>query len=137
LRPTQFDVVLCENTFGDILSDEAAALVGSLGMLPSLYLGYARNGRTCGLYGPAGGSAPDIAGKNLANPIAQVLAVALMLRYNFGLEEPAKAIEAAVGKVLAAGCRTGDIFSPGATNVRKVSTSQMGDAITEAIQMAG
>lgn len=133
LRPTQFDVLLCENTFGDILSDEAAALVGSLGMLPSLYLGYARNGRTCGLYGPAGGSAPDIAGKNLANPIAQILAVALMFRYNFGLEEPAKAIETAVGKALADGCRTSDIFSPGATNARKVSTSQMGDAIAKTI----
>lgn len=133
LRPTQFDVVLCENTFGDILSDEAAALVGSLGMLPSLYLGYARHGRTCGLYGPAGGSAPDIAGKNLANPIAQILAVALMFRYNFGLEEPAKAIEAAVGKALAAGCRTSDIYSPAATNARKVTTSQMGDAIARAV----
>jgi 3-isopropylmalate dehydrogenase len=133
LRPTQFDVLLCEITFGDILSDEAAALVGSLGMLPSINLGYARNGRTFGLYGPAGGTAPDISGKNLANPIAQILAAGLMFRYNFGLEDPCKAIETAVRKTLAAGYRTGDIFSPGATNVRKVTTSQMGDAIAEAI----
>jgi 3-isopropylmalate dehydrogenase len=133
LRPTQFDVVLCESTFGEILSDEAAALVGSLGMLPSASLGYARNGRTCGLYEPAGGTAPDIAGKNLANPIAQILAAALMLRYSFGMDEASKAIEAAVGKVLAAGFRTNDIFSPGVTDLRKVSTSEMGDAIVAAI----
>lgn len=133
LRPSQFDVILCESTFGEILSDEAAALVGSLGMLPSASLGYPRNGRTCGLYEPAGGTAPDIAGKNLANPIAQILAAALMLRYSFGLDEASTAIEMAVGKVISAGYRTGDIFTPGATNLRKVSTSQMGDAIVEAI----
>jgi 3-isopropylmalate dehydrogenase len=133
LRPGQFDVVLCESAFGEILGDEAGALVGSLGMLPSASLGYPRNGRTCGLYGPAGGTAPDIAGKNLANPIAQVLACALMLRYSFGLEEVSKAIETAVGKVIAAGCRTGDIVGLGTTDVRKVSTSEMGDAIAEAI----
>jgi 3-isopropylmalate dehydrogenase len=133
LRPSQFDVVLCESTFGEILSDEAAALVGSLGMLPSASIGYPRNGRTFGLYEPAGGTAPDIAGKDLANPIAQILAGALMLRYSFGLEEAAQAIEAAVGKVIAAGYRTSDIFSAGASHLRKVSTSQMGDAIVEAL----
>ena len=133
LRPTQFDVLLCESTFGEILSDEAAALVGSLGMLPSASLGHPRNGRTCGLYEPAGGSAPDIAGKNLANPIAQILAAALMLRYSFGLEEASREIETAVKKVISTGYRTGDIFSPGATNLRKVSTSEMGDAVAKAI----
>jgi 3-isopropylmalate dehydrogenase len=85
------------------------------------------------LYGPAGGTAPDIAGKDLANPIALILAVALMLRYSFGLEEVSQAIETAVGKVISAGYRTSDIFSPGATSLRKVSTSQMGDVIAEAI----
>jgi 3-isopropylmalate dehydrogenase len=134
LRPTQFDVLLCESSFGDILADEAAALVGSVGMLPSANLGYPRNGHTYGLYSPAGGTAPDIAGKNLANPIALILAAALMLRYSFGLEDPSQAIEAAVAKVIASGCRTGDIFTSGDANVRKVSTSQMGDAIAKAIQ---
>jgi 3-isopropylmalate dehydrogenase len=133
LRPSEFDVVLCESTFGDILSDEAGALVGSLGMLPSASLGYPRHGQTYGLYSPAGGTAPDIAGKNLANPIAQILAVALMFRYSFGFEEAAQTIETAVGKVISDGYRTADIFSPAAVNVRKVSTSQMGDAIAEAI----
>lgn len=133
LRPTQFDVILCESTFGEILSDEAAALVGSLGTLPSASLGYPRDGQTCGLFEPAGGTAPDIAGKNLANPIAEILAAALMLRYSFGLDEAAKAIEAAVGKVISAGYRTADIFSSGVTKLRKVSTSQMGDAIAAAI----
>jgi 3-isopropylmalate dehydrogenase len=133
LRPTQYDVVLCESTFGEILGDEAAALVGSLGMLPSASLGYPRNGRTCGLYEPAGGTAPDIAGKNLANPIAQILAAALMLRYSFGLEEVAKSIESAVANVISAGYRTSDIFSPGQPQLRKVSTSEMGDAVAKAI----
>ena len=133
LRPSQFDVVLCDSAFGDILCDEAGALVGSLGMLPSAYIGYPRNGQTYGLYGPAGGTAPDIAGKNLANPISLILAAALMLRYSFGLEEASQALETAVGKVISAGFRTGDIFSPGVANVRKVSTLQMGDAIAEAI----
>jgi 3-isopropylmalate dehydrogenase len=133
LRPSQFDVVLCDSGFGEILGDEAGALVGSLGMLPSACIGYPHNGQTYGLYGPAGGTAPDIAGKNLANPIALILAAALMLRYSFGLEEASQAIETAVGNVISAGYRTGDIFSLGSTNVRKVSTSQMGDAIAEAI----
>jgi 3-isopropylmalate dehydrogenase len=133
LRPTQFNVILCESTFGEILSDEAAALVGSLGMLPSANLGYARDGRTRGLFEPAGGTAPDIAGKNLANPIAEILAAALMLRYSFGLDEAATAIETAVGTVISAGYRTADIFTAGASALRQVSTSQMGDAIVEAI----
>src|SRR5580658_244426 len=102
LRPTQFDVLLCENMFGDILSDEAAALAGSLGMLPSASLGATSLGTTFGFYEPAGGSAPDIAGKNLANPIAQILSVALMLRYSFGLNEAADGIENAVTKAISA-----------------------------------
>ncbi|HEY5914749.1 MAG TPA: 3-isopropylmalate dehydrogenase [Verrucomicrobiae bacterium] len=133
LRPAQFDVLLCESTFGEILCDEAAALVGSLGMLPSAHLGYARDGKTFGLYEPAGGTAPDIAGKGLANPIAQILAAALMLRYTFELDEPAKAIETAVCRTIAAGYRTNDIFIPGDANLRKVGTSQMGDAIAGVI----
>ena len=133
LRPTQFDVILCESTFGEILSDEAAALVGSLGMLPSASLGYPHDGETRGLFEPAGGTAPDIAGKNLANPVAAILAAGLMLRYSFGLDDAAKAIETAVGKVIAAGYRTGDIFTTGAAKLRKVGTSQMGDAIAEAV----
>src|SRR5258708_21601930 len=133
LKPTQFDVMLCENMFGDILSDEAAALGGSLGMLPSASLGASNSGNTFGFYEPAGGTAPDIAWKNLANPIAQILSAALMLRHSFGLNEAANAIENAVGKAIAAGHRTGDIFNPAETNARKVGTSQMGDAIAAAL----
>lgn len=133
LRPGQFDVVLCEGTFGDILSDEAAALVGSLGMLPSASIGARQQGRVFGLYEPAGGTAPDIAGKNLANPVAQILAAALMLRYSFGLQAPAQAIEKAVEKVIAAGYRTQDLRGPAETKFRQVSTSEMGDAIAAAI----
>lgn len=133
LRPTQFDVMLCENMFGDILSDEAAALAGSLGMLPSASLGATTAGRTFGFYEPAGGTAPDIAGKNLANPIAQILSVALLFRYSFGLTDAATAIEAAVGKVIVAGLRTGDIFNPADPVARKVGTREMGDAIVAAI----
>jgi 3-isopropylmalate dehydrogenase len=133
LRPTQFDVMLCENMFGDILSDEAAALAGSLGMLPSASLGAQSGDRVYGFYEPAGGTAPDIAGKNLANPIAQILSVALMLRHSFALNDAANAVEAAVGKAIASGLRTGDIFSASETNARKVGTSEMGDAIAAAI----
>jgi 3-isopropylmalate dehydrogenase len=133
LSPAQFDVLLCENTFGDILSDEAAALVGSLGMLPSASLGARRRGGLFGLYEPAGGTAPDIAGKNLANPIAQILSAALMLRHSFNLEKMAKAIENAVDKVIGEGYRTTDIYSAGEPKLRKVSTSEMGDAIAAAI----
>lgn len=129
LRPTQFDVVLCENMFGDILSDEAAALAGSLGMLPSASLGTTSGEQTFGLYEPAGGTAPDIAGKNLANPIAQILSAALMLRYSFGLNEAAERIENAVGKAISSGVRTGDIFSANDPSARRVGTTEMGDAI--------
>lgn len=133
LRPTQFDVMLCENMFGDILSDEAAALAGSLGMLPSASLGSTSGEKTFGFYEPAGGTAPDIAGKNLANPIAQILSTALMLRHSFALNDAAAAIEAAVGKAIAAGNRTGDIFSASETGAHKVGTREMGDAIAAAV----
>jgi len=124
-KPKQFDVILCENMFGDILSDEAAMLTGSLGMLPSASLAEGR----FGMYEPSGGSAPDIAGKGIANPIAQILSLAMMLRYSFGLEEAAKAIENAVVKTLEQGCRTSDIFQDG-VGERLVTTKEMGDAIT-------
>ena len=133
LRPTQFDVLLCENMFGDILSDEAAALAGSLGMLPSASLGATTGERTFGFYEPAGGTAPDIAGKNLANPIAQILSAALMLRHSFGLNDAAAAIDNAVGKAIAAGLRTGDIFNAAEPAAKKVGTREMGDAIAAAI----
>ena len=133
LKPTQFDVMLCENMFGDILSDEAAALAGSLGMLPSASLGATEGGKTFGFYEPAGGTAPDIAGKNLANPIAQILSAALMLRYSFQQEAAAKAIENAVAAAINTGVRTGDIYSAADTSARKVGTSEMGDAIVKAI----
>jgi len=119
--------------FGDILSDEAAALGGSLGMLPSASLGAQTGGRTFGFYEPAGGTAPDIAGKNLANPIAQILSAALMLRHSFNLNDAAGAIERAVAQAIASGLRTGDIFSASEPNSRKVGTTQMGDAIAGAI----
>ena len=133
LRPTQFDVLLCENMFGDILSDEAAALAGSLGMLPSASLGATSHGTTFGFYEPAGGSAPDIAGKNLANPIAQILSVSLMLRYSFGLNAAADGIETAVTKAIGAGNRTGDIFSAKESGARKIGTREMGEAIEAAV----
>jgi 3-isopropylmalate dehydrogenase len=133
LRPTQFDVVLCENMFGDILSDEAAALAGSLGMLPSASLGATSAQQTFGFYEPAGGTAPDIAGKNLANPIAQILSVALMLRYSFGLADAAATIDRAVSAAIDQGLRTGDIFNPADPTARRVGTREMGDAIVAAI----
>ena len=133
LRPTQFDVMLCENLFGDILSDEAAALAGSLGMLPSASLGKTSGDRTFGFYEPAGGTAPDIAGKDLANPIAQILSVALMLRYSFRLESAAVAIETAVSRVIESGLRTGDIHNPAETAAKKVGTREMGEAIAAAV----
>ena len=134
LRPTQFDVLLCENMFGDILSDEAAALAGSLGMLPSASLGVTTGGNTFGFYEPAGGTAPDIAGKNLANPIDQILSTALMLRHSFGLHAAAAAIEQAVTQAILDGNRTGDIFSPSEAGARKVGTREMGAAIAAAIK---
>lgn len=121
-NPHQFDVMLCGNLFGDLLSDECAMLTGSMGMLGSASI----NEASFGLYEPAGGSAPDIAGKGIANPIAQILSVALMLRFTFGEEAAAKAIEAAVEKTVAANIRTGDIKSEGSTIV---DTAGMGDAI--------
>lgn len=133
LRPTQFDVMLCENMFGDILSDEAAALAGSLGMLPSASLGATSGEQTFGFYEPAGGTAPDIAGKNLANPIAQILSAALMLRYSFKLNDAASAIDLAVAKAINSGLRTGDIFNPADPAAKKTGTREMGDAIASAI----
>jgi 3-isopropylmalate dehydrogenase len=133
LKPAQFDVLLCENLFGDIISDEAAALAGSLGMVPSASLGSTTGDRVFGLYEPAGGTAPDIAGKNLANPIAQILSAALMLQYSFKLHDAHDAIVSAVGKTIADGNRTGDIFNPADPSARKVGTRAMGDAIAAAL----
>ncbi|TGL59568.1 3-isopropylmalate dehydrogenase [Leptospira sarikeiensis] len=110
VNPKQFDVILCENMFGDILSDEASIITGSIGMLPSASL--SESG--FGLYEPSGGSAPDIAGKGIANPIAQILSAALLLRYSFSMEEEAQRIESAVRKVISAGKRTRDIAEKGA-----------------------
>lgn len=125
--PKTLDVVLTGNIFGDILSDEASMLTGSIGMLASASL----NDKKQGLFEPSHGSAPDIAGKNIANPIATVLSAAMMLRYSFDMNDEADAIEKAVEKVLADGVRTGDIMSEGC---RKVSCSEMGDAIAAAIR---
>ena len=125
--PSQFDVILTENMFGDILSDELAVICGSLGMLSSASLGTLKNslGQPFGLYEPAGGTAPDIAGKNLANPCAQILSAALMLRYSFGLEEAAKSIEDAIKQTIADGFRTGDI----AAGAPSIGTKEMGREI--------
>lgn len=126
-RPKQFDVILGGNLFGDVLSDLAAALTGSLGMLPSATLGELQpDGRRHALYEPIHGSAPDIAGKGIANPCAQILSFAMLLRLSFGMEEDAKLIEAAVEKVLAGGLRTADIM---ATGMARVGTSVMGEAV--------
>jgi 3-isopropylmalate dehydrogenase len=133
LRPGQFDVLLCENTFGDILSDEAAALAGSLGMLPSASLGGGPSEGAFGLFEPAGGTAPDIAGKNVANPIAQILSAALMLSHSCSQKAAATAIESAVARTIEEGARTGDIYRAGDPGVRLVSTTQMGDAIVSAL----
>ncbi len=123
--PNFFDVIVTSNMFGDILSDEASQITGSIGMLPSASLG---QGGSFGMYEPVHGSAPDIAGKDIANPIATVLSAAMMLQYSFKLEAEAKAIENAVAAVLAKGYRTGDISAAGTT---KVGTVQMGDLILE------
>jgi len=126
-RPKQFDVVLGGNLFGDVLSDLAAALTGSLGMLPSATLGAMQpSGKRHALYEPIHGSAPDIAGKGIANPCAQILSFAMLLRLSFGMEEEAKLVEAAVEKVLAGGLRTADIMAPG---MARVGTSVMGEAV--------
>jgi len=124
--PKAFDVVVTGNLFGDILSDEAAMLTGSIGMLPSASLD--KNNK--GLYEPSHGSAPDIAGKGIANPLATILSAAMMLRYSLGMPEQADTIEAAVQKVLSQGLRTADIYTVGTA---KVSTKQMGDAVVAAL----
>ena len=125
-EPKRFDVVVTGNMFGDILSDEASMLTGSIGMLPSASL----NSKGQGLYEPSHGSAPDIAGKGIANPLATILSAAMMLRFSLNQEAAAQKIEAAVQKVLADGLRTADIYSEGTT---KVSTSEMGDAVVAAL----
>jgi 3-isopropylmalate dehydrogenase len=126
-RPKQFDVILGGNLFGDVLSDLAAALTGSLGMLPSATLGALQpSGKRHALYEPIHGSAPDIAGKGIANPCAQILSFAMLLRLSFGMEDEAKLVEAAVAKVLAGGLRTADIMAPG---MARVGTSVMGEAV--------
>jgi len=124
-NPRQFDVILTENLFGDILSDEASMLTGSLGMLPSASLGTGS-----AMYEPVHGSAPDIAGKNIANPIAMIASVAMMLRYSFDRSQEAEGVETAISRVLEAGYRTRDIAAEGD---RVVSTSEMGALITEAL----
>ena len=128
-NPRAFDVVVTENTFGDILSDELAMLTGSIGMLPSASLGTGQRGAyRFGLYEPSGGSAPDIAGKGVANPIAQILSGAMMLQYSFGLDAIAQKIDNAVRKTIAAGYRTRDIASP---DCKLIGTTDMGAAICE------
>ena len=122
--PSQFDVIVTENMFGDILSDEASMITGSIGMIPSSSLGDGNRG----LYEPIHGSAPDIAGKDIANPIGTILAAAMMLRYSFDMAAEADCIESAVSAVLEAGYRTGDIFSPGCT---QVGCREMGRLVTE------
>lgn len=126
MNPGQFDVILTENMFGDILSDEASMITGSIGMLSSASM----NESKFGMYEPSHGSAPDIAGKNIANPIATILSAAMMLRYSFDLDEEAKAVEKAVEMVLQEGYRTADILSEG---LNKVSTTEMGDLIAKRI----
>jgi 3-isopropylmalate dehydrogenase len=125
-NPKQFDVIVTGNMFGDILSDEASMLTGSIGMLPSASL----DEKGKGMYEPIHGSAPDIAGKNLANPLATILSAAMMLRYTFRQDAMAVRVENAVRKVLSQGCRTADIFQAG---TRKVGTREMGDAVVAAL----
>ena len=124
--PKSLDVIVTGNLFGDILSDEAAMLTGSIGMLPSASL----NDKKQGLYEPSHGSAPDIAGQGIANPLATILSAAMMLRYSLGQPEAADRIEAAVGQALARGLRTPDIWSEG---TQKVGTREMGDAVLAAL----
>ncbi|MDH4199216.1 MAG: 3-isopropylmalate dehydrogenase [Spirochaetia bacterium] len=136
-NPAQFDVVLCPNLFGDILSDEASQITGSIGMLASASLGapeskWGQPGYSFGLYEPSGGSAPDIAGQGIANPIAQILSAALMLRYSFKMEKEALQIEAAVKKVIAEGARTGDLLPTGSSG-RALNTNQITDLVLNAL----
>ena len=132
LRPSAYDVIVAENTFGDILTDEAAILAASMGLLPSASLsGTPQAGaRTPGFYEPIHGTAPDIAGRGIANPCGSILSAALMLRYSLGLTEEAAAVERAVESVLEQGVRTADIAGAGE---RAVGTEEMGDLIAEAI----
>ena len=127
MNPKQFDVILTENMFGDILSDEASMITGSIGMLSSASL----NETKFGLYEPSHGSAPDIAGQNIANPLATILSAAMLLRYSLDLDAEAKAIEDAVAKAIADGYRTGDIYTEG---TKKVTTDQMGDVVIQNIR---
>ena len=126
-NPAAFDVILTANMFGDILTDEASMLAGSLGMLPSASLGEGK----IGVYEPVHGSAPDIAGKGLANPVGAILSAAMLLRHSLGLADEARAVEGAVEEVLAQGARTPDIARPGA---KRVGTGEMGDLIVDALQ---
>jgi len=132
-NPKQFDVIVCDNLFGDMLSDEAAMLTGSIGMLPSASLGApdAKTGRRKALYEPVHGSAPDIAGKGLANPIAAIASYGMALRYSCGLAREADMIDQAIAGALSRGLRTGDIMQP---NMRKVGTAEMGRAILEELE---
>jgi 3-isopropylmalate dehydrogenase len=126
-NPKQFDVIVTDNLFGDILSDEASMLTGSLGLLPSASLGAKdKNGNIRSMYEPVHGSAPDIAGKGIANPIASILSFAMALKYSLNLDKEADILENAVQEALDEGLRTKDIISKG---MKEVSTSQMGDAI--------
>ncbi len=128
--PQQFDVILTENMFGDILSDEASMITGSLGLLPSASLSNPKDGKTFGLYEPVHGSAPDIAGQERANPIAAILSAAMMLKYTFGEAEVAAKVDKAVDAALGQGLRTADIFEKGS---KLVSTNDMGDAIARSL----
>ena len=132
-RPRDFDVIATENMFGDILTDEASMLAGSMGLLPSASLGAELNtyGLPRGLYEPIHGSAPDIAGKNQANPIATILSAAMMLRYSLARPEPADAIEQAVAAVLAVGYRTADIEQPG---TRTLTCREMGTVVIQELE---
>ncbi len=132
-NPSQFDVIVTDNLFGDILSDEASMLTGSLGMLPSASLGAEKaDGKRAAVYEPIHGSAPDIAGKNIANPLATILSVAMMLRYSFNLFKEADLLEAAVESVLAKGYRTADIMpTDGGKGCQKLSTSSMGETLVK------
>lgn len=133
-RPSEFDVLVTGNLFGDILSDEMAMISGSLGMLPSASLGNKKdNGLYFGMYEPSGGSAPDIAGQGVANPIAQILSAAMLLKYSLGEHLAADAIDAAVNTVIDKGLRTGDLYT-GAAEETKVGTTEMGDAIISALK---
>lgn len=134
-NPRQFDVIVTTNLFGDLLSDLASMLTGSLGMLPSATIGAAApDGSRHALYEPIHGSAPDIAGKAMANPMAQILSFAMLLRYSFGMEDEAKLVERACTNVLASGLRTADIMQPG---LARVSTQVMGDAVVRELDKIG